>query len=300
MDKLKIQQARQTDLAQYLLSRGEKLIHNGQRFRHAEHKSLVFTGNAYYWNAKNEQGNAIDFLMSFYNMSFENAVNELIGFNIKEPFSGQQKKISDQPSVIQTFSLKNMALCTDMRRAVAYLTKTRHIDYNIVQRLIKRQYIFQENQTNNIIFPIYDERRQLVGAELTGTLSDKRFKGVAAGSRYGYGFNITIGEPLKYALFFESAIDLISFIELELRNKKLLTGCLLVSMAGLKENIIQCSLNAFKGTVDALYPILLCVDGDQAGKNFVASVRMQNKGILERLPSSGFKDWNEQLIALKN
>jgi len=54
--------ARQADLAAYLIARGEPLKPSGTRYKHAEHDSLVFTGNAYYWNAHKEHGNAIDFL----------------------------------------------------------------------------------------------------------------------------------------------------------------------------------------------------------------------------------------------
>ena len=69
--------ARQADLAAYLIARGEPLRPSGIRYKHAEHDSLVFTGNSYYWNAHKEHGNAIDFLQRFYKMSFREAVLNL-------------------------------------------------------------------------------------------------------------------------------------------------------------------------------------------------------------------------------
>ena len=226
-------------------------------------------------------------------MSFETAVTELVGEE-----AGQQKKEPEQPADARIFCFGDIALCRDMRRTVAYLNKTRGIDYGIIQKLIKEKYIFQENETNNVVFPIYDEQRRPVGAEVNGTLSGKRYKGVKAGSKYGYGFNIPVGEPLKYALFFESAIDLISFMEIELGEGKTLCGCLLVSLAGVKENIIKNTLTMFGGPAGTLRPVL-CVDTDAAGQNLLERLKTRYKGVKERLPDSGYKDWNEQLKVLK-
>jgi hypothetical protein len=97
MDRETIQQARQSNLPMYLLNKGEKLIQTGNRYRHADHESLVFTGNAYYWNSKGEKGNAVDFLMSFYNMDFTTAVEELTG--------QQKKKQLNNPTLFNPFLL---------------------------------------------------------------------------------------------------------------------------------------------------------------------------------------------------
>ena len=285
MNKFLIQKARQANLPHYLLKRGEKLKQSGQRYRHAEHESLVFTNNAYFWNARGEHGNAVDFLMSFYGMDFIEAVAELTG----EEFTGQQKK---------EFDIGDENLCRDMSRAIAYLSKTRGIDYRLIKNLINKKYIYQESDTNNVIFRIYDEQLRPVGSEVNGTLSDKRYKGVQAGSKYGYGFNIPIGEPLKFVLFFESAIDLISFMEIEQAKRKDLNGCLLVSMAGLKESIVRHTLDVFKGHIDALQ-LVLCVDRDEAGQTFIEHIKTQIKGVREYLVDPAYKDWNEQLQANK-
>lgn len=286
----KIPQARKTNLPQYLMSRGEKLKRTGRRYKHAEHDSLVFTNNAYYWNSRNEKGNAIDFLMSFYGMSFEAAVEDLTAATPIGAAVEKQIKKTDPP----TFSFSNITINRDMRRAIAYLRKTRGIDYDIIKKLIDEKYIYQESGTNNIVFPMYDENRKPVGAELVGTLSDVRYKGVKEGSKYGYGFNIAIDKPLKYALFFESAIDLISFMEIKQAEGKPLTGCLLVSMAGVKENIIEHTIKAFSGDSAPLEAVL-CVDNDLAGANFTELIKAQNNSVRTLLAAPPCKDWNEQL-----
>ena len=66
MNKELIQKARQTNLAEYLTSIGIPLKREGNRYRHKEHESLIFTENAYYWNSKQQKGNAIDYLVQSF------------------------------------------------------------------------------------------------------------------------------------------------------------------------------------------------------------------------------------------
>ena len=301
-----IRQARKADLAKYLLEHGVKLIKNGYRFRHAEHESLIISGNAFFWNAKGTHGNAIDFLMSYFGLPFEDAVSELIGceyHNFENADAGQQKKEKPEQCLpVQTFDLFdiNALKNRDMRRAIAYLHKTRGIDYSILQNLIKEKYIYQENSTNNVLFAIRDELRNVVGAEVCGTLSERRYKGVKAGTLRGYGFNIPIGDvgSLKYALFFESAIDLISFYEIKKIEGKTLDACLLVSLAGLKESIIERTLTVFGSLGGKLEPVL-CVDNDKSGFDLIKRLTRTHTGYRVHLPLKDYKDWNEQLLKSK-
>lgn len=288
ISKEEIKQARQTDLAEYLIQKGEQLIKTGNRFRHKLHDSLVFTQNAFYWNSKNKKGNAIDFLMLYFDLDFAGAVKELI----------QTEKKSIEPLTQQTFSLSNIRLTKDMHRAIAYLHKTRYLDYSTIQKLIKTEHLFQSEENNNIIFPMYDEHSEIVGAELCGTLSDIRFKGVAPNSKYGYGFNIRTDENPQTAFFFESAIDLLSYIELLKTNNKTddYKKSIFVSMAGLKENIIHSTFETFKSVSRAF----LCIDRDIAGDNFIKSLRMENKPFKRHIPNEPFKDWNEMLKHIKD
>ena len=280
-----IKQARQANLAEYLISRGEPLHQEGRRYRHGIHDSLYFTDNAYYWNSRGEHGNAIDFLCSFYGMDFKSAVFELISANL----TGHAKDVQPPAS----FTWSDIEKSRSMERVIAYLHKTRGISYEIIHSLIHQQLLFQEIDSNNIIFPIYDENKRIVGAELSGTLTRKRFKGLKPASKYGYGYNIGFGDNFTFMLFFESAIDLLSFVDLKNAEGRSLDGCILVSMAGLKQNIVEHSLAAFGGD---LKPVV-CVDNDKPAQEFIQGLKSSIKGLKERLPDSQFKDWNEQLLA---
>jgi len=277
--------ARQTDLAAYLTARGEQLIPAGRSYRMADHDSLVITDNMFSWNSRKISGNSLDFLRCYYQMGFREAVMELTSGG----GGGVEKKILLSPAPEKPFEFTDIELSPSLERVIAYLTKTRGLSRRLIDELIIDRRLFQEAKTNNAIFPIY-ENRHAVGAEVQGTLSYKRFKGIKPGSKYGCGYNLTFGDKTAYALFFESAIDLLSFVEVSRLNGKGMEGCRLTSMMGLKENIVEHTLQALpEGTQP-----FLCVDNDEAGTNFA-----QQMGLNTRLPEPDYKDWNEQLLAMR-
>jgi len=195
------------------------------------------------------------------------------------------------------FVLDFATLNPNHQQAKTYLKNNRHIENASIDYLIQNKLLFQERQTNNIIFPMYDENNICVGAELQG-VTKKRFKGIMKGSKYGYGFNVRFSNDgiFDYALFFESAIDLISFTEYKKNyENKNLNKCILVSMAGLKANIVKHTLKAFMGNMR----IVLCIDNDEAGQLFKNEVESIQANFLNYSPNKKFKDWNEQLISVK-
>ena len=96
----------------------------------------------------------------------------------------------------------------------------------------------------------------------------------------------------RYILFFESAIDLLSFMTIMRSREKPLASCLLVSMAGLKFGVVQMYLRVFGDS--AAIPVL-CVDNDEAGCVFIAHCLTIYPAALIRQPDKDFKDWNDQL-----
>jgi len=221
-------------------------------------------------------------------MGFVQAVLALTGVN--------EHRTPQPIAPAKGFVLDSKSLNPNCEQAKIYLTQKRHIENSIVDNLITRKLLLQERQTNNIVFPMYDENNNCVGAELQGA-TPKRFKGIKEGSKYGYGFNVRFSNDNKfdYALFFESAIDLISFIDYKknIENKSL-GRCLLISMAGLKLNIVKRMVRAFKCS-----KIVLCVDNDSAGQKFKGDIARENIAYLDYSPNEQFKDWNEQLSAVK-
>jgi hypothetical protein len=287
-----VKQAASADIAAYLAARGEQLIPAGQgRYKLADHDSLVITGSMYYWNSRRgegnieEHGNAIKFLRAYYGMGFREAVMELS--------SGAEKNVVLPPPAMpeqppRPFDLADIDLVPDMERVTDYLTNTRGLSDLLVKELIANRNLFQEAQTNNAIFPIYDDHKT-VGAEVVGTMPQQRFKQIKTGSKYGCGYNLSFGEQTAFALFFESAIDLLSFVELSRMRGKTLEGCRLTSMMGLKPNIVERTMQGLEGAQP-----YLCVDNDEAGQNFIKAM-----GLKSRRPDPAYKDWNDQLRAIR-
>ncbi|MBR1441911.1 MAG: toprim domain-containing protein [Firmicutes bacterium] len=277
VDQDLIKQARQADLAAYLLSRGENLKRVGSNYMLAEHDSLRIKGNMYYWNSKGTHGNSVDFLREYYNMTFQEAVEALTSHasnigNVSVPPTTSTPQSAAQPP----------QRANDEKRAIAYLCKRRGLDSSIVFSLIKSGKLWQDTH-GNCNFQICDWQEQPIGAEIVGT-GDTRYKQTTAHS--GYGFHLIIGEP-DTAMYFESAIDLLSCYQI---HKEKLTHHILVSMGGLNSSIV----NELHKTNPQLRHFL-CVDNDVAGDNFINDIRANHIEIGIFRPTSG-KDWNEYLI----
>jgi hypothetical protein len=148
---------------------------------------------------------------------------------------------------------------------------------------------------------MYDELNVYVGAEIQGTLSNIRFKGIKPDSKYGYGFNVRFpasdeNHYYNYALFFESAVDLLSFIDIKARTEhKTLERCILTSMGGLKINVIKHTLEVFSNPTSL--QCVLCIDADNAANTFREALVAEGINFIEQRPPHEHKDWNEYLCA---
>ena len=144
--------------------------------------------------------------------------------------------------------------------------------------------MYQDNK-GNCVFVWRDLEGKEIGAELNGTLTSKRFKGIAPGSAWGHGFNIKSG-TVETIYFFESTIDLLSFT-----NLQKCSNCILISMAGLKKEVVFNYIKLYKDS-----EIVMCVDNDSAADEFI---KINNFDKYKRMiPKS--KDFNEDLKMLKS
>lgn len=296
--KDQIKQARQTDLVEYLQERGELLKQEGHDFRLVGNQGLMIRGNGYYCHSNpngkldgqpdKDGNNALSFVMYYYGMTFEEAVKELIGQN---DGSGKERTIwravtgsPSAPSSLEVPTTQNIEYGTNQKRAIAYLCKKRMIDYNIVKSLIADGKLKQDIR-GNACFIINDWHEEPIGAEIVGT-GDTRYKRITVHS--GYGFHLTIGTDPKIAMYFESAIDLLSCYQWYQNDLK----ChILVSMGGLHDSVVQSLMQTKAGLRH-----YICCDNDDAGNKFVGTMKMQ--GCEEFRPYPNCKDWNEYVIGM--
>ena len=291
-----LRQARQTDLVQWLHSNNVPLKKAGQWWYIEGHDSLRIQGNKWFRNSQGIGGNAIDFLVDYYGLSPIEAIKKLsqdVGCSVNKK-NGVKEKKTTRPVAPENFDPNVIAKAPDQRRVIAYLVKSRGISADIVLAEIQKGQLFQELQTGNAIFAMVNESDVIVGAEVVGTLNfeNARFKGLMAGSESGYGFTVGQKQNPRYILYFESAVDLLSFIAIMRNRAKPLSACLLVSMAGLKFGVVHKSFQIF-GNKEAT-PVF-CVDNDEAGNRFIASCLSLYPTAIIKRPDNKFKDWNDQL-----
>jgi hypothetical protein len=305
-----LHQARQTDIVEWLRQNDPalygKLRRVGSEYTLEDMDSIRIDGHKWYRFSQDTGGNAIDFLTHIYNISDKEAIIRLTGVDLtgkeksapkpKEDGAKEKKEEPPRAGNVREFDFNAIELNADQRRVIAYLTKNRGISAAVVLDEIKQKRLFQEAGTGNAIFAMLDETGAIVGADCVGTLSFTRFKGIKTGSKYGYGYNTGERQEPRYILYFESAIDLLSFITIERERGKPLTGCLLVSMAGLKAAIVGQTLKVFGES--AARPVF-CVDNDNAGNRFIAEILLAYPNAIVRQPDKDYKDWNDQLLEKK-
>ena len=206
-------------------------------------------------SGKNGGRNAVNCLIEMLGMDLKTAVTELSGCSYSRPISYKQTA----PSIPEKRELIMPERADNMKNVFAYLCQTRKIDSKIVEGLVRDGLLYQDKR-GNAVFIHKNEDGEIVGAELQGTNTNYRFKGVAKGT-FDSLFSVKIGQPNK-AYIFESAIDLLSFKQLA--NQQKIQNSVLVSMAGLKPN-------SLKPLSEKGIRLFSCVDNDDKGIRFTAA-----------------------------
>ena len=161
----------------------------------------------------------------------------------------------------------------DYRRMLAYLTQTRHIPTYIIQPLIDNGLIYQADKTNNAVF--VSAKKDF--GELRGTLTDKPYHGIVAGSRRDGCWAFSLGKGADTAYICESAIDALSLATI------LGEVAYYISIAGAGK---QPAIDRVKASG---IKVIIATDNDQAGD----ACRCRNKDCDTIEPQK--KDWNDDL-----
>lgn len=300
-----VTRARETDLVSYLERRGERFKREGKEYRWMTHDSVTICGNKWYRHSENKGGYSIDFVMEFYNLSFVEAVKELIG---EEPAEGAVAAVSAQnkekvpghetenvtavedagcpeSSPIPTTELKLPEKNEDNAKAFEYLVKERGLDETIVNHFILKEQIYEEKQNHNVVFVGTDKAGKPRYGFMRGTQEKIRKDVTGSDKSYGFCHHGTSGQ----LYVFEAAIDLLSFLSL-CQNKWEQHSY--IALGGVSSKAMLHFLEQEK----KISTILLCLDDDQAGndacKKFLDVI--PGNYIIHRLVPTA-KDWNEVL-----
>lgn len=312
------QMAREADLLDYFRQSGYTLEKHGSNYYVKEFPGLCIKpdSNQWYHHYTNvgRTNNSLDCLTMVVGRDFRQAIYELTGQDVTAKRSSdfpksQAPRYTAPPRTLaapkEKRALQMPEHAPNMRQMFAYFCQSRKIPYAIVEELVHAKLLYQsQNIVNttvngkpqtfknaNAVFVHRNANGDVIGGEVQGCNSFKRYKGIVAGT----GDSAFLFTPvpakdgkIKRAYIFESAIDLMSFYSF--CDKKKLEGAALVSMAGLKPTVPK-KLEA-EGV-----QIISCVDNDDAGRKFEAENGFtRSASVKSHLDEQGFKDWNEYLV----
>ena len=299
IDQKLIISARQFNMKQYLLSRGEQVVKEGNQYRVKDKSGLMIKNNMWYNHSLRIGGNTIDYLMKIENYSFKEAVAILTNtcmFNeeIASTKSTYEYKLDDSCEKLYDNNYKTISIPpknNNNKRVVAYLLKARKLNPKIVFGLIKNNLIYEAKTYNNAVFIGFDNDENIKYAFLRSSNSFYNFKCEAKGSDKRHSFNIKGNTKTLYV--FESPIDLLSYTSIQ--NKPLEQKDHLLSLGGVSETALEYYISS-----NEIKNIILCLDNDPVGKKASESLKKKysHKGFSVCMNFPSAKDWNDDLLRL--
>lgn len=290
-------QAHHKDIKTYLESIGEKVLHSGTEYMWKSHDSVKIRGHVWYRHSTGEKGTAVNFLMTFFNFSFQDAVITLLDGHYKATRHTKPIDFINEPHIKHQkeklfLPLKN----DDCKRLYAYLCNARGIDYTVVKYFVKNDLIYEDKNNHNIVFVGKDKKGVVRYAGLKGTLTVKPFKGEITGSNKNYCFRHIGTSDSLYV--FEAFIDLFSYITLYQLSEKW-HSYNYIAMGGLYEDVIKKFLNDYPH----IKKVYICTDNDtnsrdgiNHGQVFAHKIQKSLCNKYEiKIVTPQLKDWNEIL-----
>ena len=264
----------------------------------ANHLNFYPGTNSYYNYYENRGGSPIDLLVNEGDMTLIQAINWLVN-NSNEILHTDE--VVDVTPKKKEKEFKNMMLPpknSNHHRVYSYLTKSRRIDSEVVQKFLHLRTLYEDAEHHNCIFIGNDKDGNAKHGFVRGTLTDRTFKGDVPGSDKAYGFSY-INKDSDKLLVFEAPIDLMSYITLfpEQNYNMIALGMLCAD-----------PVDTFLKEHDGVKEIIFTLDVDQYGRDAmeqqVSSYR--DKGFnsyinpfCKEMTQAGVKDVNEYLIKIK-
>lgn len=133
------QQARKTNIVGLLQSQGEQVRKSGSEYEWLYNsQKITIRDNLWFHQYKRVGGDAIDFVRRFYNKSFQDAMEYLLGNSCCAiTHTQQEKKLNKSKEFI--LPPKN----DDMSRVLNYLNNKRGIDKEIIYSFVHEQMIYE-------------------------------------------------------------------------------------------------------------------------------------------------------------
>ena len=277
------EQARRTDLANFLISQGEKVKKSGSEYEWlGGSQKVTIRGHLWYHQYEQKGGDAIDFIRKFYNKDYAEAVQMLLSNYDGQIVNLQTTEREQKPFILPPRNDR-------MSRVFSYLLLTRGIDKDVLFEFVRKKMIYESAYYHNAVFVGYDSSGKPRHAHKRGTVTNNPYKGNVAGSQPEFSFH-WYGTSDKIFLF-EAPIDMLSYISMCKENWKRHSYAASCSVSD--KVLFQC-LNDNPNIKN----VFLCFDNDEAGQT-------ANKRIADKLNSMNIKseilipihkDWNEDIL----
>ena len=277
------EQARRTDLANFLISQGEKVKKSGSEYEWLDgSQKVTIRGHLWYHQYEQKGGDAIDFICKFYNKDYAEAVQMLLSNYGGQIVNLQTTEREQKPFILPPRNDR-------MSRVFSYLLLTREIDKDVLFEFVKNKMIYESAYYHNVVFVGYDLNGIPRHAHKRGTVTNNPYKGNVAGSQPEYSFHFN-GTSEKLFLF-EAPIDMLSYISMHKKNWKEHSYAASCSVS--ERVLFQC----LKDNPN-IKNVFLCFDNDEAGQtaNKRIADKLNSMNIKSEILIPTHKDWNEDLI----
>lgn len=201
------EQARRTDLANFLISQGEKVKKSGSEYEWLDgSQKVTIRGHLWYHQYEQIGGDAVDFVRRFYNKDYAEAVEMLLNNCGGQIITSPPIEISHKPFELPPRNDR-------MSRVFSYLLLTRGIDKDVLYEFVRNKMIYESADYHNAVFVGYDSSGKPRHAHKRGTVTSNAYKGNVAGSQPEFSFHWH-GTSDKLFLF-EAPIDMLSYISMQ-------------------------------------------------------------------------------------
>ena len=276
-------QARQTDIVSLLISQGETVKRSGSEYEWKDgSQKVTIRGNLWYHQYDRVGGDAIDFVRRFYNKSYPEAMEYLLG-------NCNGVLMISPPVIKEKKPFKLPKPYCNMDRVKNYLHYVRGIDEDIIETFANENMIYESADYHNAVFVGLDKNGVPRHANKRGIGEKSTFKGNAESSMDEFAFH-RIGKG-KSLYLFEAPIDMLSFISMHKENWK--THSYAASCSVSDRVLFQCLKD---------YPyiekVYLCLDSDEPGQTAAdrISTKLFTLGMQSEILVPLYKDWNEDLL----
>ena len=245
--------------------------------------------NIFFRNSTGDRGTVIDFVMAFKGVSCGEAI-KLLCDEIELP-----KVYKEQNSVPQKKKeLILPAKARNMKNVFAYLVKTRCINQKIVQEMVDRDMLYQDER-NNCVFVSRNENGKSVFATVRGTNTDKKWVGDVSGCDYSHSF--FIDNCSRNLIVTESVIDAMSIMDIKEQKGENHQEYNYLSVSGLGKSREALGYHLGKTLYDIVF---LAFDNDDKGREIAQEMKKHIESINQDISVSmlipeAAKDWNEEL-----